>query len=54
MDMVVDGAANKVIAIDLGLSDRTVEIHRAKVMEKMGARSVAHLVKLQMRMSNDM
>ena len=51
MDLVVDGAANKVIAIDLGLSERTVEIHRAKVMEKMGARSVAHLVKLQMSMS---
>jgi two-component system, LuxR family, response regulator FixJ len=51
MDLVVDGAANKVIAIDLGLSERTVEIHRAKVMEKMGARSVAHLVKLQMSIS---
>jgi FixJ family two-component response regulator len=46
MDLVVEGAANKVIAIDLDLSERTVEIHRAKVMEKMGARSVAHLVKL--------
>ncbi len=53
MALVVDGAANKVIAIDLGLSERTVEIHRAKVMEKMGARSVAHLVKLQMSLSND-
>jgi two-component system response regulator FixJ len=53
MDFVVDGAANKVIAIDLGLSERTVEIHRAKVMEKMGARSVAHLVKLQLSMSKD-
>ena len=51
MDMVVDGAANKVIAIDLGLSERTVEIHRAKVMEKMGARSVAHLVKLHMTLA---
>jgi two-component system, LuxR family, response regulator FixJ len=51
MELVVDGAANKVIAIDLGLSERTVEIHRAKVMEKMGARSVAHLVKLQMSLS---
>jgi FixJ family two-component response regulator len=52
MDMVVDGAANKVIAIDLDLSERTVEIHRAKVMEKMGARSVAHLVRLHLTMSD--
>jgi FixJ family two-component response regulator len=51
LEQVVDGAANKVIAIDLQLSERTVEIHRAKVMEKMGARSVAHLVKLQMSLS---
>ena len=53
MDMVVDGAANKVIAIDLSLSERTVEIHRAKVMEKMGARSVAHLVKLHLSLHNE-
>src|ERR1700693_2329424 len=52
MDMVVDGAANKVIAIDLDLSERTVEIHRAKVMEKMGARSVAHLVKLHLTLAD--
>jgi two-component system, LuxR family, response regulator FixJ len=53
MDMVVDGAANKVIAIDLTLSERTVEIHRAKVMEKMGARSVAHLVKLHLTLADE-
>ena len=52
MDFVVDGAANKVIAIDLELSERTVEIHRAKVMEKMGARSVAHLVKLHLTLTD--
>lgn len=52
MDFVVDGAANKVIAIDLELSERTVEIHRAKVMEKMGARSVAHLVKLHLNLTD--
>jgi two-component system response regulator FixJ len=52
MDMVVDGAANKVIAVDLDLSERTVEIHRAKVMEKMGARSVAHLVKLHLTLAD--
>lgn len=48
MGHVVDGKANKVIAIDLGLSERTVEIHRANVMEKMAARSVAHLVKMHL------
>jgi two-component system response regulator FixJ len=48
MDRVVEGEANKVMAIDLGLSERTVEIHRAKVMEKMDARSIAHLVKMQL------
>jgi two-component system, LuxR family, response regulator FixJ len=53
MLLVVDGRANKVIAIDLGLSERTVEIHRANVMEKMGARSVAHLVKMQLKLSGE-
>jgi two-component system response regulator FixJ len=53
MDLVVDGAANKVIAIDLDLSERTVEIHRAKVMEKMSARSVAHLVKLHLTLTDN-
>ena len=53
MDMVVEGSANKVIAIDLGLSERTVEIHRAKAMEKMGARSVAHLVKMHLTMTDE-
>lgn len=53
MAMVVDGHANKVIAIDLGLSERTVEIHRANVMEKMAARSVAHLVKMHLQLSGE-
>lgn len=48
MALVVDGHANKVVAIDLGLSERTVEIHRGNVMEKMSARSVAHLVKMHL------
>jgi FixJ family two-component response regulator len=48
MDLVVDGKANKVIAHQLGLSQRTVEIHRARVMEKMGAGSVAQLVRMAM------
>lgn len=53
MALVVDGKANKVIAIDLGLSERTVEIHRANVMEKMGARSVAHLVKMHLTLNGE-
>jgi two-component system response regulator FixJ len=51
LELVVDGRANKVIAIDLNLSERTVEIHRANVMEKMGARSVAHLVKMHLTLA---
>jgi len=46
MGMVVKGCANKVIAMDLGVSQRTVELHRARVMHKMGVRSLAELVRL--------
>ena len=49
MEQVVDGKANKVVAIDLNVSQRTVEIHRANVMEKMKARSLAQLVRLVMK-----
>ncbi len=48
MALIVEGKANKVIAMDLNLSERTVEIHRARVMEKMKARSVAQLVKMSL------
>jgi two-component system, LuxR family, response regulator FixJ len=50
MELIVAGKANKVIAFDLRLSERTVEIHRARVMEKMGTRSVAHLVRMALAM----
>jgi RNA polymerase sigma factor (sigma-70 family) len=46
MELVVQGAANKVIAMDLGVSQRTVELHRARVMQKMQVRSLAELVRL--------
>ncbi len=46
MHLVVQGKANKVIATDLKLSQRTVEIHRARVMDKMAATSLAHLVRM--------
>ena len=44
--LVTQGKANKVMAGDLGVSQRTVEIHRARVMEKMGANSLAQLVRM--------
>ncbi len=44
MERIVRGQANKVIASELGLSERTVEIHRARVMAKSGAHSLAELV----------
>ncbi len=45
MDFVVDGLANKQIAGRLGLSERTVEIHRSQVMKKLAVDSVADLVR---------
>jgi FixJ family two-component response regulator len=46
LELVVTGKANKVIAFELGVSQRTVEIHRARVMDKMQARSLADLVRM--------
>ncbi len=43
---LLDGLPNKSIAYDLAISPRTVEIHRARVMDKMGARSLSELVRL--------
>lgn len=44
---VADGQANKVVAIDLGISERTVEIHRSQVMQKTAARTLADLVRMK-------
>jgi FixJ family two-component response regulator len=46
MDHVVRGELNKVIAAELGISEKTVKVHRHRVMEKTGAASVAELVRL--------
>jgi len=43
---LVAGKQNKVIAYELGISPRTVEIHRARVMEKTRSRSLSELVRL--------
>ncbi|MBN8899484.1 MAG: DNA-binding response regulator [Rhodospirillales bacterium 69-11] len=48
LERLVAGQANKTIAFDLGTSPRTVEVQRARVMEKMGARSLAELVRMSL------
>lgn len=45
-DAMVKGKQNKVIAFDLDISPRTVEVHRARVLEKLAARSLSELVRL--------
>ncbi|MFU8816649.1 MAG: response regulator transcription factor [Pseudomonadales bacterium] len=47
-ERVAAGQANKVVAIELGISERTVEIHRSQVMHKTGARSLADLVRMKL------
>jgi FixJ family two-component response regulator len=52
MDLMILGKQNKVIAQDLGVSPRTIEIHRARVMEKMNVQSVAELVRMMLDIRN--
>jgi FixJ family two-component response regulator len=49
MDLMAAGRLNKQIADDLGISIKTVEVHRSRVMDKMEVRSVAELVQLVMK-----
>jgi two-component system response regulator FixJ len=53
MDLVIAGKANKVIASELGLSPKTVEVHRAHVMKKMQVESLADLVRAGMLSRNE-
>ncbi len=46
LELVIAGNTNKGVARRLGISDKTVELHRSRVMEKMQAGSLAALVKL--------
>jgi FixJ family two-component response regulator len=43
--LVVTGMLNKQVAFDLGTSEKTIKVHRARIMEKMGAKSLADLVR---------
>jgi len=47
--LVTAGIANKAIASDLGISERTVEVHRAQVMKKLGAKTLAQLVRIHLQ-----
>jgi FixJ family two-component response regulator len=47
---LVEGASNKTMAHELGIAQRTIELHRANVLAKMGARSIAHLVRMIMNL----
>jgi two-component system response regulator FixJ len=46
MEHLISGGSNKEVGLALGISPRTVEIHRARVMEKMAADSLAHLIRM--------
>ncbi|MEM9355103.1 MAG: response regulator [Pseudomonadota bacterium] len=50
LDHLVLGKINKQIAVDMGISQRTVEIHRSQVMHKTGARSLAELVRMKLKL----
>jgi FixJ family two-component response regulator len=52
MDLVVRGRLNKQIAADLGTGEKTIKVHRARVMSKMVVRSVAELVRISARVGN--
>lgn len=53
-ERVTEGHANKVIAFDLNVSERTVEVHRAQAMRKLGARTLAEMVRMRLESQRPM
>jgi len=52
LNMLIDGGSNKRIAAELGMSVRTIEVRRAKLMRKMKAESLAELVQMALRVED--
>ena len=53
-DRVGAGEMNKVIAADLGISERTVEVHRSHLMQKLGAKTLAQLIRMKIDAENSL
>jgi RNA polymerase sigma factor (sigma-70 family) len=53
LDLIIEGKLNKQIAAELGLSENTIKVHRHRIMERMGASSVARLVHMVGQMTPD-
>jgi len=51
MDLVVGGNTNKSVAAELGISEKTVEVHRSRVMQKTAARSFSELVRISLMLN---
>jgi DNA-binding CsgD family transcriptional regulator len=49
-EKLITGASNKEVGRRLGISPRTIEIHRARILKKLGVRSVADMVRMAMRL----
>ncbi len=52
LELVSEGKMNKVVAQDLGISERTVEVHRSNIMHKLGVQTLAQLIRLKIQAEN--
>jgi two-component system response regulator TtrR len=50
LDFLMQGKPSKLIASEMGISPKTVDVHRARVMEKIGIKSLAELIRLVVRL----